>query len=330
MKNKIFNIKTEDDFQATCLEIFSFQYDHCEIYRKYVDLIKVKKSDVKSIDKIPFLPISFFKTQIVVTTIENSYNPEIIFSSSATTGVTQAKHHVLDLAIYERSFREGFKMFYGEPEEYAILALLPSYLEREGSSLVYMVDSLIKASKNPHSGYFLYDHEDLYQAIVNLEKTGQKVLLIGVTFALLDFAEKHSLPSSDNVKRIIIETGGMKGRGTEIPREELHKILSKSFCEEKIHSEYGMCELLSQAYSIGDGLFSCPPWMKIYIRDINNPFAQVPKGNRGAINIIDLANLNSCAFIETEDIGRLHENGMFSVEGRLANVEIRGCNMLVE
>ncbi len=322
--NKIFNIESEKDFQSKCLEIFCFQYFNNPVYKEYVDLLEISKESVDSIEKIPFLPISFFKSKKIYV---GNDNYDIIFSSSATTGVSRASHFVKDISIYERSFFSAFKRFYGDPEEYIILCLLPSYLEREGSSLVYMAEKLVEASNSPNSGFFLYDHQELYAKIKEAALSSKKILLLGVSFALLDFAAKFKLDGISNL--VIMETGGMKGRGEEIPREKLHEILKDSFGVDMIHSEYGMCELLSQAYSEGGGVFRCPPWMRVLVRDINRPFSYVEGEGLGGINIIDLANINSCCFIETEDIGRSFEDGLFAVDGRLANVEIRGCNMLL-
>ena len=256
--------------------------------------------------------------------------PQKIFYSSSTTGQTPSRHCVLDISLYEESFLGGFRQFYGEPEDYVILALLPSYLEREGSSLVYMADRLIRESGRPESGYYLYDHDRLFSTLTELRQRGQRTLLLGVAFALLDFTEKYSLEGPNDSWLTVMETGGMKGRREELSREELHSRLSEGFGLQAIHSEYGMCELLSQAYSKGDGVFRTPDWMRVIIRDINDPFRDAAPGERGIINIIDLANRNSCSFIETEDVGRVWPDGSFTVEGRLKGAERRGCNMLIE
>ena len=256
--------------------------------------------------------------------------PQKIFYSSSTTGQTPSRHCVLDISLYEKSFLGGFRQFYGKPEDYVILALLPSYLEREGSSLVYMADRLIKESGRPESGYYLYDHDRLFSTLTELRQRGQKTLLLGVAFGLLDFTEKYSLEGPNAPWLTVMETGGMKGRREELSREELHRRLTEGFGLQAIHSEYGMCELLSQAYSKGDGVFRTPDSMRVVIRDINDPFRDAAPGERGIINIIDLANRNSCSFIETEDVGRAWPDGSFTVEGRLKGAERRGCNMLIE
>ena len=256
--------------------------------------------------------------------------PQKIFYSSSTTGQTPSRHCVLNISLYEKSFLGGFRQFYGKPEDYVILALLPSYLEREGSSLVYMADRLIKESGRPEGGYYLYDHDRLFSTLTELRQRGHRTLLLGVAFALLDFTEKYSLEGPNASWLTVMETGGMKGRREELSREELHRRLTEGFGLQAIHSEYGMCELLSQAYSKGDGVFRTPDSMQIVIRDINDPFRAAAPGERGIINVIDLANRNSCSFIETEDVGRAWPDGSFTVEGRLKGAERRGCNMLIE
>ncbi len=327
----IFDIKNEEQFLSRCIDVFNFQYNYSPVYRQYVDLLKVPRDGVKRIDDIPFLPIKYFKTKTLIASADPAVGAERIFTSSSTTGLTPSKHYVIDCNLYEESFLRGFKLFYGEPSESVILALLPSYLEREGSSLIYMVKRLISETKEGRSGFFLYNHEMLYSTLSQLQKEKKKCILFGVTFALLDFANKYKLTPSPDWEFQIIETGGMKGRGKEIPRNLLHKILSNSFGVEKIGSEYGMCEMLSQCYSYGDGIFSAPPWAKIVIRGINNPLRNVPMGYRGVINVIDLANVNSCSFIETEDLGTIYDSdGSFSIDGRLDGAERRGCNMLIE
>lgn len=309
------------------LEVFGFQYENCDTYREYVDLLGVDPVSVRRLEDIPFLPIRLFKSREVII---QGMEPEIVFRSSATTGMIQANHFVADLSLYRRSFMEGFSRFYGSPENYTILALLPSYLEREDSSLVYMVDNLIKESKKPDSGFFLYNYEELYKTLQKLRQEGEKALLIGVSFALLDFIEKYNIEWPE---LIVMETGGMKGRRKDVSREELHGELRRAFGVEKIHSEYGMAELLSQAYSKGDGIFETPPWMGVIIRDLIDPFSYLSDNQRGGVNIIDLANIFSCSFIETEDMGRViggEKNPSFLIEGRISNSELRGCNMLTE
>jgi phenylacetate-coenzyme A ligase PaaK-like adenylate-forming protein len=321
--DKIFSIKSNSEFENIALEIFNFQAENNLVYKKYLQYLNTDISKVGNIEKIPFLPVEFFKTQKILS--GNSEKTEQIFSSSGTTGIQQSKHYISDISIYEKSFIKTFTQFYGKPSDYSIFALLPSYLEREGSSLIYMTNYLIgKAKKN--SGFYLNNYNDLYENIKSNEKNNVKTILLGVTYALLDFAENYKL----NLKNtIIIETGGMKGRREEITRNELHQILNESFGLQSIHSEYGMTELLSQAYSTGKNLFTCPNWMKIFIRDVYDPLSYVANGQSGGINVIDLANINSCSFLETKDIGKKYKNGGFEVLGRFDNSEIRGCNLLL-
>ena len=309
------------------LEVFRYQYDNCPTYRRYAQLLGMSPEGLTDISDIPFLPIRFFKQYDIISSAEPHPEPQKIFYSSSTTGQTPSRHCVLDISLYERSFLGGFRQFYGEPGDYVILALLPSYLEREGSSLVYMADRLIKESGRSESGYYLYDHERLYSTLTELGQRGQRTLLLGVAFGLLDFVEKYRIDGPNDSWLTVMETGGMKGRREELSREELHRRLSDGLA---IHSEYGMCELLSQAYSTGDGVFRTPESMKVIVRDINDPFRDAVPGGRGIINIIDLANRNSCSFIETEDVGRAWPDGSFTVEGRLKGAERRGCNMLIE
>ncbi len=323
-KKAIFSIKTNLDFEQQCLEVFQYQFKYNKVYRSFCDLLYVHPSSVKSIREIPFLPIQFFKSKKVIT---GSEPEEIIFLSSGTTGTVQSKHYVSDLALYEQSFSKGFLLAFGKPEDYTILALLPSYQEREGSSLIYMVDDLIKSSKNPKSGYFLNDLDALAKALILLDKQGKKVLLIGVSYALLDLIAKQQFQLKNT---IILETGGMKGKRREMVKPELHEILKKGFGVAQIHSEYGMTELLSQAYSKGEGLFQTPPWMKVLIRDTEDPLTLLENGRTGGINVIDLANVNSCSFIATQDLGKTYEDGSFEMLGRFDNSDIRGCNLLVD
>lgn len=322
-KDAIFNIKSDAEFEALALDIFRFQFENNPVYRSFCDLLYRHPSDVKQVQDIPFLPIQFFKSHDVVCG-QNAV--EQTFTSSGTTGAATSKHLVTDIALYQESYINAFKHFYGNIDDYAILALLPSYLERNGSSLIYMVNDLIKRSQHPESGFFLNNLEELSKTIEQLEAKNQKTLLIGVSFALLDLVEQFQFKLSNT---IIIETGGMKGRRKEMIRQELHSILKAGFGVDDIHSEYGMTELLSQAYSKGHGVFECPPWMKVITRDTEDPFSLQPVNKTGGINIIDLANINSCSFIATQDLGKVHDNGQFEVIGRFDNSDIRGCNLMV-
>jgi phenylacetate-coenzyme A ligase PaaK-like adenylate-forming protein len=289
-----------------------------------VELLGVNPLDIQHYSQIPFLPVSVFKSKSIIS---SDQKPEIIFTSSGTTGMITSQHQVVKVDLYEESFNWCFEMFYGPVHDYCIIGLLPAYLERSGSSLVYMVDQLIKKSNYPHSGFYLNQYADLQQLLQQLKAKKQKTILIGVTFALLDMAENFSV---DFPELIVMETGGMKGRRKEIVREELHQILTKGFGIQKVHSEYGMTELLSQAYSKGDGLFKCPPWMKISIREINDPKQLVKDGVTGGVNIIDLANYFSCSFISTQDLGKIHHDNQFEIVGRFDNADLRGCNLLVQ
>ena len=328
---RIFGIDGPEAFRVCAVETFRRQYDLCPQYRQYADLMEAFPDGVRDITDIPFLPIRFFKQYDIISSAEpQPVAPQKIFFSSSTTGQIPSRHCVTDLSLYERSFLAGFRHFYGAPEDYVILALLPAYLEREGSSLVYMADRLINESGHPESGYYLYDHDRLFDTLAELRRRGQKTLQLGVAFALLDFTEKYMMEGPNASWLTVMETGGMKGRREELSREELHRRLSSGFGLSAIHSEYGMCELLSQAYSSGDGIFRTPAWMKVIIRDINDPFRESAPGERGIIHIIDLANRNSCSFIETEDTGRAWTDGSFTIEGRLQGSERRGCNMLLE
>lgn len=320
---KIFSIDSQKDFEALALEIFRYQFVNNEVYQQFCRLLGREPGQVTSLEQIPFLPIEFFKSHKLLS----SKDPvEMVFTSSGTTGSSTSRHLVTDLSIYEESFRKGFEKFYGDISEYAILALLPSYLERKGSSLIYMVQDLIERSGNRHSGFYLNDLKELKQKLIALDAAGQKVLLIGVSFALLDLVESFSFKLQNS---IVMETGGMKGRRKEMIREELHLVLSKGFGVEKIHSEYGMTELLSQAYSNGDGIFECPPWMKILARDPEDALQFLPQGKTGGLNIIDLANINSCSFIATQDLGKVLPDGRLEILGRFDNSDIRGCNLLL-
>ena len=303
--------------------MFRFQHDHNKVYREFCDYLSVDPHKVKSLEKIPFLPISFFKSHDVVSDVGPVQQ---VFTSSGTTGMTTSRHLVTDVSLYEESYRRAFAQFYGNIEDYAVLALLPSYLEREGSSLIYMVDDLIKLSNNPDSGFYLHNRDELAVKLKMLDEAGQNVLLIGVTYALLDMLEAHQFSLQNT---IIMETGGMKGRRKEMIREELHALLQKGFGVPSIHSEYGMTELLSQAYSLGDGVFECPDWMQILVRDTEDALSYVDYGKTGGINVIDLANINSCSFIATQDLGKRFPDGSFEVLGRFDHSDIRGCNLMV-
>ena len=325
LRNRIFGIKSKADFWGNALEVFNYQYDNNTVYHDFLNSLGKDCSKIRTLYDIPFLPVEFFRNHKVTT---GDLPVEKIFESSGTTGPLPGKHFVIDLRLYEKSFLRSFIQFYGEPKEYLIAALLPSYTEREGSSLVYMVDNLIQRSLNPHSGFYKNNFVDFIPAIKMAKEENQKVLLLGVSFALLDLAENKP-PDLSGV--IVMETGGMKGRRKELTRQELHSILKEKFNVFSIHSEYGMTELLSQAYSKGDGIFYCPPWMKIIIRDPQDPLTLYNEpGRTGGINIIDLANINSCSFIATGDLGKIHEDGGFEVLGRFDNSDIRGCNLLVE
>jgi hypothetical protein len=306
------------------METFRFQALRNPIYKKFLSLLGRSVEDVQNVGQIPFMPIQFFKEFQVKTT---DFEPEKVFLSSGTTGSIQSKHLVKDLNWYDWSFREAFDYFYGPIEDYVVLALLPSYLEREGSSLIYMADDFIKRSKHKESGFYLNNRKELVENLNELEKSGKKTLLLGVSFALLDLVEEHPFSLKHT---IVMETGGMKGRRKEMIREELHQVLASGFGVEHIHSEYGMTELLSQAYSKGKGIFQCPPWMKIKIRDTEDALTLLPTGKSGGINIIDLANRYSCSFLATQDLGRCIDDKNFEVLGRFDNSDIRGCNLLIQ
>lgn len=324
--HKIFTIEPGELVPAA-LELFHYQYANNPLYREYADALHIKVPHVQSIEEIPFLPISVFKTHEVKTGLIDT---PVVFESSGTTGMLPSRHYVKDSSLYESSFLEGFRLFYGDLQQFCVIGLLPSYLERKNSSLVYMVNEWIRQSKHPKSGFYLNEFDKLSDVLKELEDSAQQTILIGVGFALLDFAQQFSFPLNHT---IIMETGGMKGRRQEMLREELHNHLKNAFKVSHIHSEYGMTELLSQAYSKGGGIFHCPPWMKVLIRDEDDP--QVVHSTTsdhsitGAINIIDLANIHSCSFIATDDAGRLHPDGSFEVLGRLDNSDVRGCSLLV-
>lgn len=322
--NRIFSISDSQEFEQLSLEIFNYQFRNCEVYARFIANLGIDVLKVKSLNSIPFLPIELFKSQKISC---GKAEANIIFSSSGTSGFNHSRHYVQDLAVYIQSYRTTFNLFYGDVSKYTILALLPSYLEREGSSLIYMVNDLIGLSKNKQSGYFLADHDLLKQTLEELKVKGFPTILIGVTYALLDFVEKYSVAFPE---LIVMETGGMKGKRREILRTELHEALCAGFGVHEIHSEYGMTELLSQAYSKGSGRFQAPPWMKVRIRDMNDPLTLIGKESTGGLNIIDLANIHSCSFIATQDLGRCYSDESFEVLGRFDDSDIRGCNLLVQ
>jgi phenylacetate-coenzyme A ligase PaaK-like adenylate-forming protein len=319
----IFTISSQKQFEKTALKVFRFQYENNQVYREFCDFLNTDVQKVKSLLQIPFLPIQFFKSHAVVS---NSNPIQETFTSSGTTGMITSKHLVTDVSLYEQSYRLAFSEFYGNIEDYAILALLPSYLERSGSSLIYMVKDLIELSNNEHSGFYLKNYDELIAKLNELDNSGQNVMLIGVTYALLDLIEKQNFRLKNT---IIMETGGMKGQRKEMIREELHQILCKGFGVPRIHSEYGMTELLSQAYSLGNGIFECPAWMQILVRDTEDALTYVDYGKTGGVNVIDLANINSCSFIATQDLGKKKPNNSFEILGRFDHADIRGCNLMV-
>lgn len=322
LQQEIFKIHSSEDFKRIASEVFLFQYENIPVYRKFCEFLNIDPSHIKKLEDIPFLPIQFFKSHEIIA---NNISAETIFTSSGTTGQVSSKHLVGDLNIYEKSFSEGFKAMYGNPSDYSILALLPSYMERDGSSLIYMVAHLIEESKSLHSGFYLNDMDALIEKLEYLEQQNEKVILMGVSYALLDLIEFKKFKLKNT---LVMETGGMKGRRKEMIKEELHAILKSGFGVEKIHSEYGMTELLSQAYSYGDGIFKTPAWMKILTRDTEDALSYVI-GKTGGINVIDLANIYSCAFIATQDLGKVYENETFEVIGRFDDSDIRGCNLMV-
>lgn len=321
---KIFQIQSQKEFHKLALQVFRYQYDNVLVYQEFCNYLHKNKENVKQIEDIPFLPISFFKSHQVIV---QDQKETVIFTSSGTTGTITSQHLVSDVSIYQQSFSSGFAQFYGNIENYAVLALLPSYLEREGSSLVYMVNELISKSNNPHSGFYSHNYQELIEKLEKLDQENQDVILFGVTYALLDVLEIKKL----NLKNtIIIETGGMKGKRKELIKQELHEILSNGFGVSHIHSEYGMTEMLSQAYSHQNGIFECVSWLQILIRDPENPLEYLKNEKTGGINVIDLANINSCSFIATQDLGKKYNNNTFEVLGRFDNSDIRGCNLMIQ
>ena len=311
-------IHSVEEFERCALELFRFQAQRCQPYRRYVELLGVDVETVRRVEDIPFMPIELFKTEKVYC---GEGEPEIVFTSSNTGSTVASRHYMASLQTYRRAFTEAFKLFYGEPNKWSIYGLLPNYLEREGSSLVYMVDRLIAEAGS--GGFYLHDYKQL---IADMEADPKPKILLGVSYALWDLAERYAPKFSDVV---VMETGGMKGRREEISKAELHAILTEGFGVERIASEYGMAELTSQAYSEGEGLFKSPPWMRVLVRDVNDPFDHSTTLRRGGIDIVDLANLSSCAFIQTQDLGEVYEDGSFRVVGRITGSDIRGCNLLV-
>jgi len=315
-----YKIKTHRDFEKLAIKMFNNQYENNLVYNKYCNLLEISPPKIKKLIKIPFLPIQFFKSHKVIS---NKKKHKLIFESSGTSG-KKSRHFVTSTALYEKSFRDSFQKFYGNPRDYVILALLPSYQEKKNSSLVYMVNDFIKSSNYDESKFYMHHYESLYNVLNKLKNNGTKTILFGISYALIDFLERFKIEMKN---LIIIETGGMKGLKKEIPRDQLHLILKKGFGSENIHSEYGMTELFSQSYSIKNGIFKNPSWMKVFIRDITNPLS-VKRYGKGAINIIDLANENSCSFLATDDIGKVNPNGSFEILGRLRESEVRGCNLM--
>lgn len=338
--SSIFNIQTEADFQKKCLENFRYQYENVEVYRKFVHYLNINPDEITGVEKIPFLPIEMFKNHLV---LDQNSKTERFFQSSGTTQSTRSKHYIADFGLYEQSIYKSFEQFIGRPEDYIFLGLLPNYSENPHSSLIYMVDFLMKKSGKTENGYFLYNHEELFKLLDQLSSENKKVILFGVSFALLDyldFCTSQKLRHSKTQKLTVIETGGMKGRKEEMTKDELLRIFQKGFGTDRIYSEYSMTELLSQAYSMGENIYKCPAWMKILIRNTEDPFSYVEEGRTGAINIIDLANIHSCSFIATQDLGKIVNNfeiasssslrnDKFQVLGRIDHSDIRGCSLLV-
>ena len=340
MVNNIFNIKTESEFKQKCLETFHYQYENVEVYRKFVDYLNINPNSVDEVEKIPFLPIEMFKNHQVLDKVFDSAQtdkPVNFFQSSGTTQMlNRSKHYIADFSLYEESIYKSFEQFIGKPKDYIFLGLLPNYSENPHSSLIYMVDYLMKKSGKPENGYFLYNHAELLELLKTLK--GRKVILFGVSFALLDFLNSITKPLNhlSTPSLTIIETGGMKGRKEEMTKDELLTILKNGYRTEQIFSEYSMTELLSQAYSLGENIYETPSWMRILIRNTEDPFSYVENGRNGAINIIDLANRHSCSFIATQDLGSVRKletkksiHPAFSVAGRIDHSDIRGCSLLI-
>jgi len=324
LAERAFSITGSEDFNALAMDLFRLHAEKNPVYRGFLDGLGRHPVMVRRVEDIPCLPIGLFRNHRVLV---DGLEPRITFTSSGTTGATTSSHHVPWPELYRRSFMTSFRAVYGEPTERRILALLPAYLEREGSSLVYMAQWLIEASGDPLSGTYLHRYDELAEVLRRSEAEGKKTLLLGVSFALLDLAEQHALPLKHTT---IMETGGMKGRRPELVREELHAILRKAFGVAEIHSEYGMTEMLSQAWSSGDGIYRCPPWMRVRMRDANDPFTALPDGRTGGLDVIDLANIASSPFISTQDLGRRNKDGSFEVLGRFDHSDVRGCNLLLE
>ena len=326
MEQNIFNIKTEEEFKQHCLETFRYQYENVEVYRKFVDYLRINPNDIVEVEKIPFLPIEMFKNHQI---LDKNISTNLFFQSSGTTQMNLSKHFIADEKMYQDSIYKSFEQFIGKPEDFIFLGLLPSYLEKQNSSLIYMVDFLMKKSNKPENGYFLYNHEDLFQLLNELKN--RKVILFGVSFALLDFLDFcNSNAQTLQLSKFltVIETGGMKGRKEEMTKDELLKILQEGLKTDKIYSEYSMTELLSQAYSLGENIYQCPNWMRVLIRNVEDPFSYEKQGRTGAINIIDLANIHSCSFIATQDLGKITDD-QFQVLGRIDHSDIRGCSLLI-
>lgn len=324
IRENLFHIASETDFNSLALRVFRFQVEQNAVYARFVKSLKIDPASVTHYEAIPFLPIELFKTlPVVCGTLSGT---ETIFTSSGTTGQTTSSHYVKYPELYLESFLKGFERVYGDVRDYCILALLPNYLERTGSSLVFMFDELIRRSGHPSGGFYLHNIHDLMVTLQREQEKKQKILLLGVTYALLDLADT-GLTLNDQV--IVMETGGMKGRRKEMVKEEVHAILKEKFGIAAVHSEYGMTELLSQAYSSANGLFSCPPWMRVLVRDANDPFHYLAPGRSGGINVIDLANVYSCSFIETKDLGKIHGASGFEILGRFDNSDLRGCNLMI-
>ncbi|MEY4595406.1 MAG: hypothetical protein RIQ47_1816 [Bacteroidota bacterium] len=322
--SSIFGIENEVEFARVALDVFHYQSESCSVYKRYLQLLDVHAQSVVSVAEIPFLPIEIFREAPVIA---EGTVAQMVFRSSGTTGTITSSHHVADLSMYRESLLKGFRRCYGSPADYTFLALLPTYIERPDASLIYMVKALMEDSGQPFSGFYIDDLDALYHRIIELQKAGKKIFLLGVTFALLDFADRYSL-QLDNA--IVVETGGMKGRRKEIIRDDLHERLCERLGVNTIHSEYGMTELLSQAWSKGSGRYTTPPWMHIDIGDMNDPFQRLGEGTTGVIRVIDLANLYSCSFIATQDIGKKYADGTFEVLGRIDNSDLRGCNLMVQ
>ena len=320
--SEIFTIDNQAQFEEMCMRVFRHQVNNNKVYQEFIKLLGRRPDQITRVEQIPFLPIDFFKSRDILS---SSQQVETVFTSSGTTGSVPSRHLVTDLSVYRKSFTLGFEHFYGRPEDYTILALLPSYLERGGSSLVFMANELIQMSSSESSGFYLNNMEELAFNLAEMDRSGQKILLLGVSYALLDLIALKQFKLNNT---IVMETGGMKGRRREMVREELHKELSAGFGVDQIHSEYGMTELLSQAYSHGNGIFDCPPWMKVLIRDPEDPFQLLDTKRTGGVNVIDLANFNSCSFIATQDLGRAQEGASFEIVGRFDHSDIRGCNLM--